>query len=778
MGKKFGGGKRKGAGRGGGRGGRGRGRKRKRQAEESGEENAPATKRRGHAARAEAHAGAGAEPEEEEPPPPPRPTKPGFGSLLQAFGVAGDTAEAESDEEDEDDSGSASDAAGEEGLEREGAAEAPEDPGSPGQSEELDDEEEAQDEAEAAAEAEASGKPTRTEGSGADWYPRFWDDPAPALGAEPSTAASGLTRFALPGLARCESHRRDVAGLLEGLREPAAAAAAWKRCGLAPGVGQLFADYLTKQGLKLGPQEGALFLFLHAYLDVAFPQHTHLNAQAVRAVCMLHVVDHLLKATHEVLENSAAARRALEAEGGAKGAPPMAAVADQGFTRGRVLLICPFRSTARELLRVFLALCPSAKVVHSKDRFEREFGPQEGQEGTDESKPADWRHLFDGNNDDRFRIGVTVTRKSVRLYTPFRNSDLLICSPLGLREVTGAEGDWARDFDFLSSIEVCVVERADVLRMQNWEHVREVLDVVNRKPRKVEGIDISRLRPAFADGRARAFRQTVVTSAGQFLDVETLFEGPAADDEAAGAGLARRLRGPSRGPGGRWGLAENEDEDEDEGDGPAVALAPASGSVRNLRGLVRLAQPPEDGALRRATALGLARQFFLHVPCESLEEQGDRLFQAFEDRYWKPLGHSLERLLVVTNTYFAFLRLRQFFREQGVSFCSTFEYSTNSSLSRNRALFFHGHKKLLLVTERFLWYRRYKLKGADYVLFYGTPETPEIYEDVLSAVRTPSQCNSMCLFTRHDGFALERIVGHERVCRMLTSPPGKVFVFN
>merc|ERR1711972_1203840 len=154
------------------------------------------------------------------------------------------------------------------------------------------------------------------------------------------------------------------------------------------------------------------------------------------------------------------------------------------------------------------------------------------------------------------------------------------------------------------------------------------------------------------------------------------------------------------------------------------------------------------------------------------------MFETFCSKYWKPLGSSLERLLIVANSYYSFLRLRRFLREEGASFCSAFEYSSNQDLSRARFRFFHGQRRVLLVTERFLWYRRYRLKGADYVLFYGPPETPEIYEDVLAGVRTPSQCNSMCLFTRHDGFALQRIVGHERARRMLESSPGKVFAFS
>eukprot|EP00434_Breviolum_minutum_P004543 symbB.v1.2.004007.t1/scaffold225.1/size261367/8 len=187
---------------------------------------------------------------------------------------------------------------------------------------------------------------------------------------------------------------------------------------------------------------------------------------------------------------------------------------------------------------------------------------------------------------------------------------------------------------------------------------------------------------------------------------------------------------------------------------------------------------PEGTPLREATAFGISRQFFLHTPCESLAEQSDRLFETFETRYWRPLASSLEGLLVVATTYYNFLRLRRFLREEGASFSSIFEYSTPKAVGHARHHFFQNQKRLLLVTERFLWYRRFRLRGANYALFYGVPQTSEIYQEVLGAVRVPSQCNSMCLFTKHDAFALERLVGHERAKNMLTSTPGKVFVYS
>lgn len=52
----------------------------------------------------------------------------------------------------------------------------------------------------------------------------------------------------------------------------------------------------------------------------------------------------------------------------------------------------------------------------------------------------DYRLLFAGNTDDNFLIGLSLGKKSLKLYTKLYASDLVIASPVALRMLIGAEG--------------------------------------------------------------------------------------------------------------------------------------------------------------------------------------------------------------------------------------------------------------------------------------------------------------------------------------------------
>ena len=60
--------------------------------------------------------------------------------------------------------------------------------------------------------------------------------------------------------------------------------------------------------------------------------------------------------------------------------------------------------------------------------------------------PSDWRHIFERNTDDDFKIGLQINPRKgkgtgaekgvgVKLYSDFYTSDIIVASPLGLRLV-------------------------------------------------------------------------------------------------------------------------------------------------------------------------------------------------------------------------------------------------------------------------------------------------------------------------------------------------------
>jgi U3 small nucleolar RNA-associated protein 25 len=173
------------------------------------------------------------------------------------------------------------------------------------------------------------------------------------------------------------------------------------------------------------------------------------------------------------------------------GTPLPEDVQDQGFTRPCILILLPFRSSATKCLESLIAHTPSPSFqIENLSRFRKEFGLPEGvadrfASAEPDAYPPDHVETFEGNTDDNFRVGLKLTKKSVRLFTEFYGSDIIIASPLGLRMSIEKEGyvtfyscyifhlqNTSRNFDFLSSIEILVADQVDALTMQNWEHTQ------------------------------------------------------------------------------------------------------------------------------------------------------------------------------------------------------------------------------------------------------------------------------------------------------------------
>jgi U3 small nucleolar RNA-associated protein 25 len=114
-------------------------------------------------------------------------------------------------------------------------------------------------------------------------------------------------------------------------------------------------------------------------------------------------------------------------------------VQDQGFTRAAVLILLPFRSFALRWISALTSHTPPPSFqVENHARFQSEYGLPPGT--TDKlanadpgTYPRDHVEMFKGNVDDSFRVGVKMTRKSVKLFAEFYGCDLILASPLGLR---------------------------------------------------------------------------------------------------------------------------------------------------------------------------------------------------------------------------------------------------------------------------------------------------------------------------------------------------------
>lgn len=114
-------------------------------------------------------------------------------------------------------------------------------------------------------------------------------------------------------------------------------------------------------------------------------------------------------------------------------------VQDQGFTRPSVLVLLPFRSFALRWLSALTASTPSPSYqIENHARFLSEYGLPPGAADKLATAdpgvyPRDHVEMFKGNVDDSFRVGIKMTRKSVKLFAEFYGCDIIFASPLGLR---------------------------------------------------------------------------------------------------------------------------------------------------------------------------------------------------------------------------------------------------------------------------------------------------------------------------------------------------------
>lgn len=273
-----------------------------------------------------------------------------------------------------------------------------------------------------------------------------------------------------------------------------------------------------------------LFSVMNNYQDIYFPARTHDNGEEVRFTYCLHALNHILKTRTKILHHNAKLSKVLAEKGNVPSILPEN-FRDQGLFRPKILIVVPFRDSALRVVNILISLIfpeKGSKVMHY-DRFQEEFGGEGLYFPKRNPKPEDYERTFAGNSDDTFRIGICLTRKCMKLYSDFYMSDILIVSPLGLRMVVGAPGEKDRDYDFLASIELMILDQADLFLAQNWDHLLHVIDHLHLQPQSARNTDFSRVRSWCLNGWARFYRQTLLFTSHELPEFRSLFNGRCAN---------------------------------------------------------------------------------------------------------------------------------------------------------------------------------------------------------------------------------------------------------
>ncbi|GAB5589241.1 rRNA-binding ribosome biosynthesis protein utp25 [Umbelopsis nana] len=484
-------------------------------------------------------------------------------------------------------------------------------------------------------------------------------------------------------------------------------------------------DCVGAEDKVMTPLQMSLFHAFNQYRDVAYCNRDTDNAKEIRRAYALHALNHITKTRDTVLKNNERISKAQKAN------RDIEEMRDQGFTRPKVLILLPFRNTVVDVVSSLIELSGSEQQEHKK-RFFDEFNLlEEEPEKTD--KPIDYQETFNGNIDDHFRLGIKFTRKTMKLYSDFYSADIIIASPLGLRTVIGAEGDKKRDFDFLSSLEVIIMDQTQQFLMQNWDHIEHIMEHVNLIPKDAHGCDFSRVKNWYLDGRAKYLRQTLVFSDFLTPEINALF----------------------------------------------------NKHMKNVGGKLKIKQSYEGTMI---DVIAQVQQTFVRLEAQSLATADDLRFKHFVEKTLPTLQRSSitqSHTLIFIPSYFDFVRLRNYLEDNKYSYAHICEYTPTPQVSKARSDFFHGRVSFVLYTERFHFFRRYNIRGAHHVVFYGLPDHPQFYTEIVNYLALKAEASSAeeaafscsALFSRYDLLKLERIVGSERARKMCSS--GKnLFAFS
>lgn len=472
------------------------------------------------------------------------------------------------------------------------------------------------------------------------------------------------------------------------------------------------------------PLQKELFSIINNYQDLYYPERTFSNADQIRFVYCLHIINHVLKTRTKILHHNA---KITKSKCGNMTEIPDE-YRDQGLVRPKILIIVPFRHSCLKIVELLISILigeDKGGSVMNKTRFMEDFSGNELAMSKKNPKPEDYELTFQGNTDDTFKIGISITKKTLKLYSEFYSSDIIISSLLGLRILIGAEGEADRDYDFLASIELLILDQAELFLMQNWDHMIHILNHLHLQPKDSHGTDFSRVRSWCVNGWTKYYRQTLIFSSIHVPEIYGIF----------------------------------------------------NKKCYNYAGKVKIINPISPGSICQVAVQipQVFHRFDTSSHSQALEYRMEffttKILPQYKDRI---MNHTL----IFIPSYFDFVKLRNYFKKEEYSFVQICEYSKDAKVARARDMFFHSDAHFLLYSERFHFFRRIRVKGIRHIIFYAPPIFPQFYVEMCNLMQEANQnprsgsgsnMTITILYCKYDIMQLSAIVGAERASKMFGS---------
>ncbi|CAI5756049.1 unnamed protein product [Candida verbasci] len=475
------------------------------------------------------------------------------------------------------------------------------------------------------------------------------------------------------------------------------------------GIKKRVLDAFTKHYPNLSQLDKILLNPLINYQDINYQYKSFKNI-SYRKLYLMHVLNHVYKTRDRILKNTAKLHSNPDSNEEFK---------DQGFTRPKILILLPTRESCFETVEELIKIS-GTNQQENKKKFTSQFHVKDSPRS---NKPDDFKDAFKGNNNDFFCIGLKFTRKSLKLYSSFYSSDIIIASPIGLSMILENPDKKKRQYDFLSSIEILIVDKSNQIEMQNWDHINTVMKYINKIPKDFHDADFSRIRMWSINDQAKYLRQNLI-----FCEYLT----------------------------------------------PNINNLISSKSF-NLSGKVKV-KPiinPESSIMN---SIGLKiKQIFQrfdtsNTPINDSETRFKFFINSIVPNIFKNCSYE-DGIMIFIPSYFDYLRVKNFLKTSTkLNFGSIDEYSSQSKLSKMRHEFATGKIKILLYTERLHYFRRYEINGVKSLIMYQLPQNPIFYKELIRFIGKSifkEECDlnlaiTKILFSKWDAVTLERIVGNER----------------